>query len=223
MIECTIMQTEFPYSNPTDLEFSTYQFQNVLDNRYCYIRNTLGTLVIHSKVRFTFYLVIKHFLVTLLLYTKNKLQKPNERHTLSVYRPCCVDGLTGTVAETPSIPAAFSGIGETVEHRLMRPAPEVVTGSLLPTDIPRLLVELVAAIADGATTCVQLRFLPSFSAGESSSESSNMRSVPRTGLRHEVVMEESFLGPGRRRGLSGESAQDEAALEGREGRGLSLP
>lgn len=128
------------------------------------------------------------------------------------------------MAETPSIPVAFSGMEETVEHRLMRPVPEGVTGSLLPTDIPRLLVELVAAIADGETTCVQLRFLPSFSAGESSSESSNMRSVPRTGLRHEVVvMEESFLGPGRRRGLSGESAQDEAALEGREGRGLLLP
>ena len=106
-------------------------------------------------------------------------------------------------------------------HRLISPLPVDETGSLLPGGPTRRLAVPVAIGGVGVTTSagVQLRLVPSFSVEESSSESSNIRSLRRSGLRGDVgEMEFSFLGPGRLRGL--DSSPDEPPLDIRERRGL---
>lgn len=111
------------------------------------------------------------------------------------------------------------GTGGTVAHRLISPLPE--TGSLLPGGPPCRLPVLLGIEGVGVVTSagVQLRLEPSFSAEESSSESSNMRSLLCSGLRGEVGETAfSFLGPGRLRGL--DSSPDEPPLDNRDCRGL---
>lgn len=111
--------------------------------------------------------------------------------------------------------------GGTVAHKLIRPLPVDNTGSLLPGGPPRrLAVPVGIGGVDVVTSAgVQLRLVPSFSVEESSSESSNMRSLRRSGLRGEVgEIEFSFLGPGRLRGL--DSSPDEPQLDRRDRWGL---
>lgn len=99
-------------------------------------------------------------------------------------------------------------------HRLISPLPVEDTGSLLPGGPPSRLTVLAGMGGVGVMTSagVQLRLVPSFSVEESSSESSNMRSLRRSGLRGEVGETEfSFLGPGRLRGL--DSSPDEPTLD----------
>lgn len=118
---------------------------------------------------------------------------------------------------TPPLP----GTGGTVAHRLISPLPVEDTGSLLPGGPPLRLAVPVAIGSVGAATSagVQLRLVPSFSVEESSSESSNIRSLRRSGFRGEVGDTEfSFLGPGRLRGL--DSSPDEPPLDSRDRRGL---
>lgn len=106
---------------------------------------------------------------------------------------------------TPPLP----GTGGTVAHRFIRPLP-VEDGSFMPGAPPRRLAVPVEIAGVGVITSagVQLRFVPSFSVGESSSESSNMRSLRRSGLRGDTGETEfSFFGPGRLRGL--DSSPDE--------------
>lgn len=102
-------------------------------------------------------------------------------------------------------------------HRLIRALP--LTGSLLQADTPGLRPRPLWTDRVGVATSagVQFKLEPSFSVDESSSESSNMRSLLCGccccccfwgDLRD---MDLSFLGPGRRRGL--DSSADEAALE----------
>lgn len=76
------------------------------------------------------------------------------------------------------------GTGGTVAHRLISPLPEEDTVSLLIGGPPRRLPVLVEITGVGVMTSagVQLRLVPSFSVEESSSESSNMRSLRRSGL-----------------------------------------
>lgn len=111
--------------------------------------------------------------------------------------------------------APLLGTGGTeVAHRSIRPLPEADTGSLLPGGPPRCFTVLAGIEGVGVMTSagVQLRLVPSFSVEESSSESSNMRSLQRTGLWEEVEeVEFSFLGPGRLRGL--DSSPDEPPLD----------
>ena len=107
-------------------------------------------------------------------------------------------------------------------HRLISPLPvEDDTGSLLPGGLSRRLAVPVRTGAVGVTISagVQLRLVPSFSVEESSSESSNIRSLRRSGFRGEVgEIELSLLGPGRLRGL--DSSSDEPPLDCRYLRGL---
>lgn len=107
-------------------------------------------------------------------------------------------------------------------HRLISPLLLDDTGSLIPGGPVLRRAVPVGAGGVGATTSagVQLRLVPSFSVEESSSESSNMRSLRRSGLRGEDAgeMELSLLGPGRLRGL--DSSPDEPPLVMRDLRGL---
>lgn len=104
-------------------------------------------------------------------------------------------------------------------HRLISPLPEDETRSLVPGGPVRRLAVPVGTGGVVTSAGVQLRLVPSFSVGESSSESSNMRSLRRSGLRGEDgEMEFSFLGPGRLRGL--DSSPDEPPLDSRDRRGL---
>lgn len=92
------------------------------------------------------------------------------------------------------------GTGGTVAHRLISPLPVDDTESLLPGGPPRRLAVPVGLGGVGVATSagVQLRLVPSFSVEESSSESSNISSLLRSGLRGEIgKMEFSFFGPGR--------------------------
>lgn len=117
----------------------------------------------------------------------------------------------------PSLPATEG----TVEHRLMRPLPADEARSLIPGGPVRRLAVPVETGAVGVTTSagVQFKLVPSFSVGESSSESSNIRSLRRSGLRGDGGDTEfSRLGPGRRRGL--DSSPEEPPLDGRDRRGL---
>lgn len=112
------------------------------------------------------------------------------------------------------------GAGGTVAHRLISPLPVVDARSLLPGGPTRRLVPVgIGAVGVETSAGVQLRLVPSFSVEKSSSESSNMRSLRRSGLRGEVGETEfSFLGPGRLRGL--DSSPDEPPLDSRDRRGL---
>lgn len=113
------------------------------------------------------------------------------------------------------------GTGGTVAHRLMSPLPVDDTGSLVPGGPGLRLAVPVVTGGVGVTTSagVQFRLVPSFSVEESSSESSNIRSLRRSGLRgDDGETEFSFLGPGRLRGL--DSSPDEPPLDMRERRGL---
>lgn len=106
------------------------------------------------------------------------------------------------------------GTGGTFAHRLISPLPVDDTGSLMPGGPLRRLAVPVVIGGAGVTTSagVQLRLVPSFSVEESSSESSNIRSLRRSGLRGEVGETEfSLLGPGRLRGL--DSSSDEPPLD----------
>lgn len=135
--------------------------------------------------------------------------------------PCSVLWLIAVVAERASAMAPLPGTGGTVAHRLMRPLPVEELGSLLPGGpVRRLAVPCVIGGVDATTSAgVQLRLVPSFSVEESSSESSNIRSLRRSGFRGEDGdMEFNFLGPGRLRGL--DSSPDEPPLDSRERRGL---
>lgn len=98
-------------------------------------------------------------------------------------------------------------------HRLISPLPVDDTGSLFPSCPPRRLSVLaIGGIGVETSAGVQFRLVPSFSVAESSSESSNMRSLRRSGLLGEVRETEfSFLGPGRLRGL--DSSPDEPPLD----------
>lgn len=129
----------------------------------------------------------------------------------------------GAVADRASTGMAppLPGTGGAFAHRLISPLAVDDTGSLLPGGPPRRLAVPVGIGGVGVTTSagVQLRLVPSFSVGESSSESSNMRSLRRSGLRGEVgEMEFSLLGPGRLRGL--DSSPEEPPLDSRDRRGL---
>ncbi len=122
-----------------------------------------------------------------------------------------------SAAMAPPLP----GAGGTVAHRLISPLPADETGSLLTDGTPRRLAALVGIVGVGVETSasVQLRLVPSFSVEESSSESSNMRSLRRSGLLGGVRETEfSFLGPGRLRGL--DSSPDEPPLDSWDRRGL---
>lgn len=111
------------------------------------------------------------------------------------------------------------GTGGTVAHRLISPLPVDDTGSLLPGGATRRLAVPVGTGGVATSAGVQLRLVPSFSVEKSSSESSNIRSLRRSGLRGEVGETEfSFLGPGRLRGL--DSSPDEPPLDSRDRRGL---
>lgn len=102
-------------------------------------------------------------------------------------------------------------------HRLISPLPADDTGSLLPGGPPRRLAVWTGGVTTSAG--VQLRLVPSFSVEESSSESSNMRSLRRSGfLGDDGDTEFSFLGPGRLRGL--DSSPEEPPLDIRDRRGL---
>lgn len=113
------------------------------------------------------------------------------------------------------------GTGGTFAHKLISPLPVDDTGSLMPGGPLRRLAVPVVIGGAGVTTSagVQLRLVPSFSVEESSSESSNIRSLRRSGLRGEVGETEfSLLGPGRLRGL--DSSSDEPPLDSRDRWGL---
>lgn len=142
--------------------------------------------------------------------------------TFLIYWPCCAVWLMAAAAERASwgMPPPLPGTGGTVAHRLIS-ALLVDTGSLLLGGPPRRLVGPVEIVGVGVATSagVQFRLVPSFSEEKSSSESSNMRSLRRSGLRGEVGETEfSFLGPGRLRGL--DSSPDEPPLDIRDRWGL---
>lgn len=86
--------------------------------------------------------------------------------------------------DSAGVAPLLPGTGGTVAHRLISPLPVEETGSLLPGGPLRRLPVLVEIMGVGVMTSagVQLRFVPSFSVEESSSESSNMRSLRRSGL-----------------------------------------
>lgn len=118
---------------------------------------------------------------------------------------------------TPPLP----GTGGTMAHKLISPLPADDNGSLLVGGPVRRLAVPVGAGAVGVVVSagVQLRLVPSFSVDESSSESSNMSSLRRSGLRGKIGDTEfSFLGPGRLRGL--DSSPDEPPLDRWDCRGL---
>lgn len=110
------------------------------------------------------------------------------------------------------------GTGGTVVHRLISPLPD--TESLLPGSPLCLPVPLkMEGMGLGTSAGVQLRLEPSFSVEESSSESSNMRSLLCSGLQGEAGETEfSILGPGRLRGL--DSSSDELPVDSRDRLGL---
>lgn len=113
------------------------------------------------------------------------------------------------------------GTGGTVAQRLISPLPVEDAGSLVPGGPPRRLAVPVGTGGVGVTTSagVQFRLVPSFSVEESSSESSNMRSLRRSGLRGDVGETEfSRFGPGRLRGL--DSSPDEPPLDSLDRLGL---
>lgn len=112
---------------------------------------------------------------------------------------------SGTAAPAP-------GAGGTLAQRLMSPLVAAEGGSLFPGGpVLRLAVPRDGV---GVTSAgVQFRLVPSFSLEESSSESSNMRSWRRSGLREVGETELNFLGPGRLRGL--DSSPDEPPLDRR--------